>query len=78
MPLYLTEQDVEATLTPADAVEAIEASFRHMAAGAGASGQVKGVTSVAATAGARSRAAAAISARRGSVMSAFAVQWLRM
>ena len=34
MPLYLTEQDVEATLTPADAVEAIEASFRHMAAGA--------------------------------------------
>jgi alanine dehydrogenase len=34
VPLYLTEQDVEATLSPADAVEAVESSFRHMAAGA--------------------------------------------
>jgi alanine dehydrogenase len=33
MPLYLTEADVEAVLTPADAVEAVEASFRHIAAG---------------------------------------------
>jgi alanine dehydrogenase len=34
VPLYLTEQDVEATLTPADAVEAIEACFQRMATGA--------------------------------------------
>jgi ornithine cyclodeaminase/alanine dehydrogenase-like protein (mu-crystallin family) len=34
MPLYLTEQDVADLLTPADAVEAIEACFRRMAAGA--------------------------------------------
>jgi alanine dehydrogenase len=33
LPLYLTEQDVEALLTPADAVEAVEASFRRLAAG---------------------------------------------
>jgi ornithine cyclodeaminase/alanine dehydrogenase len=33
MPLYLTEQDVAELLTPADAVEAIEACFRRMAAG---------------------------------------------
>jgi len=33
VPLYLTEQDVAELLTPADAVEAIEASFRRMAAG---------------------------------------------
>jgi ornithine cyclodeaminase/alanine dehydrogenase-like protein (mu-crystallin family) len=34
MPLYLTEQDVADLLTPADAVAAIEACFRRMAAGA--------------------------------------------
>jgi ornithine cyclodeaminase/alanine dehydrogenase-like protein (mu-crystallin family) len=34
VPLYLTEQDVAELLTPADAVEAIEACFRRMAAGA--------------------------------------------
>ena len=33
MPLYLTEQDVEAMLTPADAVDAIEGCFQRMAAG---------------------------------------------
>jgi ornithine cyclodeaminase/alanine dehydrogenase-like protein (mu-crystallin family) len=33
LPLYLTEQDVEALLTPADAVKAVEASFRRLAAG---------------------------------------------
>jgi len=33
MPLYLTEQDVAELLTPAEAVEAIEASFRRLAAG---------------------------------------------
>ena len=33
MPLYLTEQDVAELLTPADAVEAIEACFRRMDAG---------------------------------------------
>jgi ornithine cyclodeaminase/alanine dehydrogenase-like protein (mu-crystallin family) len=33
MPLYLTESDVAALLTPADAVEAIEACFRRMASG---------------------------------------------
>jgi alanine dehydrogenase len=33
MPLYLTEADVEAVLSPADAVEAVESSFRHIAAG---------------------------------------------
>jgi len=33
VPLYLTEQDVKELLTPADAVEAIEACFRRMAAG---------------------------------------------
>ena len=31
--LYLTEQDVAELLTPADAVEAIEACFRRLAAG---------------------------------------------
>jgi len=31
--LYLTEQDVERLLTPADAVEAVEASFLRLAAG---------------------------------------------
>jgi len=34
VPLYLTEADVAALLTPAAAVEAIEACFRRMAAGA--------------------------------------------
>jgi len=34
MPLYLTEQDVAELLSPADAVEAIEACFRRLAAGA--------------------------------------------
>src|SRR5215467_3122659 len=34
VPLYLTEHDVAELLTPADAVEAIEACFRRMAAGA--------------------------------------------
>jgi ornithine cyclodeaminase/alanine dehydrogenase-like protein (mu-crystallin family) len=33
VPLYLTEQEVAELLTPADAVEAIEACFRRMAAG---------------------------------------------
>ena len=33
MPLYLTEADIEAVLSPGDAVEAVEASFRHIAAG---------------------------------------------
>jgi ornithine cyclodeaminase/alanine dehydrogenase-like protein (mu-crystallin family) len=33
VPLYLTEQDVAELLTPADAVEAIEACFRRLAAG---------------------------------------------
>jgi ornithine cyclodeaminase/alanine dehydrogenase-like protein (mu-crystallin family) len=33
MPLYLTETDVAKLLTPADAVEAIEACFHRMAAG---------------------------------------------
>jgi alanine dehydrogenase len=33
MPIYLTEQDVGDILTPPDAVEAIEACFRRMAAG---------------------------------------------
>jgi ornithine cyclodeaminase/alanine dehydrogenase-like protein (mu-crystallin family) len=33
VPLYLTEQDVAELLTPVDAVEAIEACFRRMAAG---------------------------------------------
>ncbi len=33
MPLYLTEADVSALVTPALAVEAVEASFRRMAAG---------------------------------------------
>ena len=33
MPLYLTEQDVAELLTPAEAVEAIEASFRRLAVG---------------------------------------------
>jgi ornithine cyclodeaminase/alanine dehydrogenase-like protein (mu-crystallin family) len=32
--VYLSEQDVEALLTPADAVDAIEACFRRMATGA--------------------------------------------
>ena len=34
VPLYLTEQDVEELLSPAEAVEAVEACFRRMAAGA--------------------------------------------
>jgi len=34
VPLYLSEEDVVSLLTPADAVEAIEACFRRMAAGA--------------------------------------------
>jgi ornithine cyclodeaminase/alanine dehydrogenase-like protein (mu-crystallin family) len=34
VPLYLTERDVEALLSPADAVDAVEACFRRMAAGA--------------------------------------------
>jgi alanine dehydrogenase len=34
VPLYLTEHDVEALLTPEDAVDAVEACFRRMAAGA--------------------------------------------
>jgi alanine dehydrogenase len=33
VPLFLTEQDVAELLSPADAVEAIEACFRRMAAG---------------------------------------------
>jgi alanine dehydrogenase len=33
LPLYLTEADVEALVTPADAVEAIEGSLRRLAAG---------------------------------------------
>jgi alanine dehydrogenase len=33
LPLYLTEEDVAALVSPADAVEAIEASFRRHAAG---------------------------------------------
>ena len=33
MPLYLTEGDVAALLTPEDALEAIEGSFRRLAAG---------------------------------------------
>jgi alanine dehydrogenase len=33
LPLYLTEADVEALVSPADAVEAIEGSFRRRAAG---------------------------------------------
>ena len=33
MAPYLSEQDVERLLTPADAVEAVEASFRRLAAG---------------------------------------------
>jgi ornithine cyclodeaminase/alanine dehydrogenase-like protein (mu-crystallin family) len=33
VPLYLTEEDVAGLLTPADAVDAIEACFRRMAAG---------------------------------------------
>ncbi|HZS30981.1 MAG TPA: ornithine cyclodeaminase family protein [Gaiellaceae bacterium] len=34
MPLYVTEADVSELLSPADAVEAVEACFRRMAAGA--------------------------------------------
>jgi alanine dehydrogenase len=33
LPLYLTESDVGALLTPADALEAVEGSFRRLAAG---------------------------------------------
>jgi alanine dehydrogenase len=33
LPLYLTEADVEALLTPADAVAAVEESFRRLASG---------------------------------------------
>jgi alanine dehydrogenase len=33
VPLYLTEDDVASLLTPADAVDAVEGSFRRMAAG---------------------------------------------
>jgi alanine dehydrogenase len=34
VPLYLSEEDVRAALSPAEAVDAIEACFRRMAAGA--------------------------------------------
>ena len=34
MPLYLTEREVETLLTPRDAIDAVEACFRRMAAGA--------------------------------------------
>jgi ornithine cyclodeaminase/alanine dehydrogenase-like protein (mu-crystallin family) len=34
LPLYLTEANVDALLTPADAVAAVEGSFRRLAAGA--------------------------------------------
>jgi alanine dehydrogenase len=34
LPLYLTEADVEALVSPADAVGAVEGSFRRLAAGA--------------------------------------------
>jgi alanine dehydrogenase len=34
LPLYLTESEVESLLTPADALEAVEGSFRRLAAGA--------------------------------------------
>jgi alanine dehydrogenase len=33
LPLYLTEEDVAALLTPEDAVEVVEASFRRLASG---------------------------------------------
>jgi ornithine cyclodeaminase/alanine dehydrogenase-like protein (mu-crystallin family) len=33
LPLYLTEADVEALLTPADALDAVEGAFRRLAAG---------------------------------------------
>jgi len=33
VPLYLTESDIETLVAPADAVEAVEACFRRMAAG---------------------------------------------
>ena len=33
MPLYLTEADVDSLLTPADALDAVEGSFRRLAAG---------------------------------------------
>jgi alanine dehydrogenase len=33
VPLYLTEADVEALLSPADAVDVVDASFRRLAAG---------------------------------------------
>ena len=33
MTLFLSERDVQELLTPADAVEAVEASFHRMAAG---------------------------------------------
>ena len=33
MPLYLTEEQVAELLTPADALEAVEGSFRRLAAG---------------------------------------------
>ncbi|HST25325.1 MAG TPA: ornithine cyclodeaminase family protein [Gaiellaceae bacterium] len=33
MPLYLSEQDVDSLLTPEDALEAVEGSFRRMAEG---------------------------------------------
>ena len=33
MPLYLTEEDIEAVLTIGDALEAVEGSFRRQAAG---------------------------------------------
>ena len=34
MTLFLSEDDVQALLTPADAVDAVEGSFRRMGAGA--------------------------------------------
>ncbi len=33
MPLYLSESDVEALLTPAEAVPIVEGSFRRLAGG---------------------------------------------
>ena len=33
MPLYLTEAEVGSLLTPADALAAVESSFRRLAAG---------------------------------------------
>ena len=35
MPLYLSEDDVDGLLTPEEALEAVEGSFRRLAEGAG-------------------------------------------